>query len=214
MIRIQCPKCSKQLSVNDNMAGKAGKCPGCSTVIQIPAAPAAPQSELWAELGDPNAAQQHAPGQQMPGPGGHAPMGQPQMQPGAMPGYGQPQQPAPAQWGGQQQFGGGPQWAAQQPAQQQYGGPPASQYGQYGQPGRVGCPNCGHPDNTRIRWTWWGGLIGPAIINHVRCNHCGTAYNGKSGKSNNTAITIYFVVTLVMALGIVVVCGGLGALAD
>ena len=29
------------------------------------------------------------------------------------------------------------------------------------------------------------------ILNHVRCDRCGTTYNGRSGKSNNTGIAIY-----------------------
>lgn len=38
-IDIQCPACSKKLSVPDSFAGKRGKCPSCSTKIDIPAAP-------------------------------------------------------------------------------------------------------------------------------------------------------------------------------
>ncbi len=35
-IRVQCPQCSKALTVPDQYAGKRGKCPGCGTAIPIP----------------------------------------------------------------------------------------------------------------------------------------------------------------------------------
>ena len=38
-IDIQCPTCSKKMSVPDSFAGKRGKCPKCSTKVDIPAAP-------------------------------------------------------------------------------------------------------------------------------------------------------------------------------
>jgi hypothetical protein len=63
------------------------------------------------------------------------------------------------------------------------------------------CPRCGCPgDATRVYWTWWGGLVGPAIINTVRCNDCGTSYNGTTGNYNTAAIAIYFGVTFVIAI--------------
>ena len=36
------------------------------------------------------------------------------------------------------------------------------------------------------------------MFTHVRCKHCGTCYNGRTGESNNTAIIIYVVVGLVV----------------
>src|SRR5229473_2099811 len=36
------------------------------------------------------------------------------------------------------------------------------------------CPNCSSPGHAdKISFTWWGGLVGPAIFNHVRCRECG-----------------------------------------
>lgn len=73
------------------------------------------------------------------------------------------------------------------------------------------CPKCGCPgDAERVYWTWWGGLIGPMIINTVRCHDCGTQYNGNTGKSNTTAIMIYFGISLGLAM--VIIC--LGVLAE
>jgi uncharacterized Zn finger protein len=63
------------------------------------------------------------------------------------------------------------------------------------------CPNCDAPgDAHRVGFTWWGGLVGPAILTHVRCNDCGTCYNGRTGKSNNVAIAIYVGAGVVLGL--------------
>jgi hypothetical protein len=44
----------------------------------------------------------------------------------------------------------------------------------------------------------------------VRCNHCGTAYNGKSGDYNTTRILIYYGIGLAIVLVVVAV----GAVAE
>jgi len=54
------------------------------------------------------------------------------------------------------------------------------------------CPNCGQTNATKMKFTWWGGALGPAMFTHVKCNNCKTEYNGKSGRSNQTNIIIYF----------------------
>jgi hypothetical protein len=43
-------------------------------------------------------------------------------------------------------------------------------------------------------------MIGPAIINTVRCGMCGTNYNGNHGDYNHTRIAIYIVVSIVIGL--------------
>ena len=62
------------------------------------------------------------------------------------------------------------------------------------------CPNCSNTDATKQVFTWWGGIIGPAILTHVKCNNCGTTYNGKKGTSNNKAIAIYFGVIFALTI--------------
>jgi phage FluMu protein Com len=62
------------------------------------------------------------------------------------------------------------------------------------------CPHCGNSDATRVHWTFWGGLIGPAIINVVRCNECGTNYNGVHGDYNHTRILFYVLGSIVLGL--------------
>jgi hypothetical protein len=79
--------------------------------------------------------------------------------------------------------------------------PPAPGYmagtGEY-----VACPRCQRPDPEKVKFTWWGGVIGPKMLSHVKCRTCGLAYNGKSGQSNTTGIVIYSVVVFVIFLGI------------
>jgi hypothetical protein len=77
---------------------------------------------------------------------------------------------------------------------------------QYQKSAYAPCPSCGAEEAKKVPFTFWGGFIGPAPLTHVRCPHCGTAYNRKTGRSNTGAIVIYFVVILgvFIALGILV----------
>jgi hypothetical protein len=75
------------------------------------------------------------------------------------------------------------------------------------------CPKCRNSAAEKLRFTWWGGVLGPKILTHVKCNSCGHKYNGKSGKDNTTGIIIYSVVVAVLCLGLVVVMfAAMGAL--
>ena len=67
------------------------------------------------------------------------------------------------------------------------------------------CPQCGAEDAEKLRFTWWGGVLGPKILTHVKCASCGRKYNGKSGKDNTTGIVIYSVIVGIFVLGLVVV---------
>ena len=68
----------------------------------------------------------------------------------------------------------------------------------------VACPKCGGQAE-KLKFTWWGGLLGPKILTHVKCTACGYKYNGNSGKDNTTGIVIYSVVVGILVLGLVVV---------
>lgn len=70
--------------------------------------------------------------------------------------------------------------------------------------GRVGCPSCGSTSADKVSWTWWGGILGPRIFNHVRCNQCRTAYNGKTGNYNTTAIGMYLGVSFAVGIGVII----------
>ena len=64
------------------------------------------------------------------------------------------------------------------------------------------CPNCDSGRATKVGFTWWGGILGPRLFSHVKCNDCGTTFNGKTGKSNNGAIAIYVIVSAVIVIAI------------
>lgn len=68
----------------------------------------------------------------------------------------------------------------------------------------VPCPKCGSTNVQKMRYTWWGGAIGPSLLTHVRCQACGYAYNGKTGNSNTPSIIIYSVVVFVIFIIILV----------
>ena len=67
------------------------------------------------------------------------------------------------------------------------------------------CPKCGVTGAERMSFTWWGGIIGPRVLTHVKCPGCGYGYNGKSGKDNTTGIVIYSIIVGIVVLGFVVV---------
>ncbi len=62
------------------------------------------------------------------------------------------------------------------------------------------CPKCGATNAEKMSFTWWGGLIGPRILTHVKCRTCATTFNGKTGKDNTNGIIIYCVVVGVVIL--------------
>lgn len=70
------------------------------------------------------------------------------------------------------------------------------------------CPQCRYSVAEKMKFTWWGGILGPKLLTHVRCGACGKQYNGKTGKDNSTNIAIYFVVVGLVCLGLVVVVFG------
>ncbi len=64
------------------------------------------------------------------------------------------------------------------------------------------CPRCRNSAAEKVKFTWWGGLLGPKLLTHVKCGSCGYKYNGKSGKDNTTGIAIYFGVMFLIAFAI------------
>lgn len=56
-----------------------------------------------------------------------------------------------------------------------------------------------------MKFTWWGGLIGPRVLTHVKCPGCGYGYNGKTGRDNTTGIVIYSIIVLAVVLAFAVV---------
>lgn len=69
------------------------------------------------------------------------------------------------------------------------------------------CPLCSSTTAKKITYTWWGGAIGPRMLNHVQCVECRYKYNGKTGRSNRRAIVIYNIVGFGVGVAIVVLFG-------
>ena len=67
------------------------------------------------------------------------------------------------------------------------------------------CPKCGSTNAKKVSFTWWGGALGPALFSLVKCNSCGTEYNGKTGRPARNSMLIYLAVSFLLAF---CVCGG------
>lgn len=68
------------------------------------------------------------------------------------------------------------------------------------------CPKCKNDkDPKRPGFTWWGGVLGPKLLNHAICANCGTGYNAKSGKSNLGPVILYQVITCLIAIALLLV---------
>ena len=65
-----------------------------------------------------------------------------------------------------------------------------------------GCPKCGSKIITPVKFTWWGGLLGPKLFHHTKCEICNFRFNRKTGKSNTTAIILYSVVIFVLVFAV------------
>jgi len=65
-----------------------------------------------------------------------------------------------------------------------------------------GCPKCGSTLISPVKFTWWGGVLGPKLFHHTKCNACGYTYNSKTRNSNTTAIIIYSVVIFAVAFAV------------
>ena len=53
------------------------------------------------------------------------------------------------------------------------------------------CPCCAGESSDRVRFTLWGGVIGPALLSLVKCATCGIHYNGKNGARVEKRIRLY-----------------------
>jgi hypothetical protein len=69
------------------------------------------------------------------------------------------------------------------------------------------CPCCAGNTSSRIRFTLWGGAIGPALLSLVQCATCGIHYNGKHGTRVEKTIRLYTCImfTLLITLAACVV---------
>jgi hypothetical protein len=60
----------------------------------------------------------------------------------------------------------------------------------------VSCPFCRGQAAKPVRFTAWGGVIGPFLLSLVKCGCCGSQFNGRTGRCVKKAARIYTVATL------------------
>ena len=65
-----------------------------------------------------------------------------------------------------------------------------------------GCPKCHSANVAPVKYTWWGGVLGPRMFHHTKCKDCRYVYNRKTRKSNTTNIVIYTIVLFVIAFAV------------
>jgi hypothetical protein len=207
MIKFKCSQCGKEISAADEHAGRKAKCPGCQAIVQIPGARAAPAPPkppprpVVPAVDEVEEAVEEAP---------------PRPRKPAVPAVkaGKPRRDEDEDVEDIEEV----QEAPDEDEEEEEDDRPRKMRRKGRKRGRwhgewADCPNCGAPgDATRLTYTFWGGFIGPMIINTVRCNQCGTTYNGKHGDYNTTRIIIYYAVSIGIALVILAGCGVIGAL--
>jgi hypothetical protein len=64
------------------------------------------------------------------------------------------------------------------------------------------CPRCGKQAAKHVLWTIWGSFYFTRLFHQVRCEECGQAYNGKTGKSNLGPAVVCLSVPLLAMCGI------------
>lgn len=69
--------------------------------------------------------------------------------------------------------------------------------------GGPACPSCGSTTTKEVKYTWWGGLLGPKLFNLQACESCKFQFNRVTGKSTKNAVIAYNLVFLAIALVIV-----------
>jgi hypothetical protein len=215
MITFRCPECNREARANDEHAGKKAKCPGCGAVFQIPAdgGTAKPASKAVAPSRPKAAA---APPPEPPRPPARAAAAR------SRPPEDEEDEEdiADAEAAEEEEDDDQNDFEFDKPSKKSgrsrgksRGRSRGRSSGRKGRPGAwAPCPSCGSDDATQQHFTWWGGFIGPMIINSVRCNDCGTVYNGVHGDSNTNRILIYCLVPLAILVVLGVVCGGLSAI--
>jgi hypothetical protein len=53
-----------------------------------------------------------------------------------------------------------------------------------------------------VNFTWWGGALGPRMLDHHKCRACAYTFNGRTGQPNTSAIATYSVIAAVIAVAV------------
>lgn len=62
-----------------------------------------------------------------------------------------------------------------------------------------------------MKYTWWGGVLGPKLMNLYKCESCRFQFNRATGKGASKAIWTYNIVALVLALVVLFMVRGMFA---
>ena len=62
------------------------------------------------------------------------------------------------------------------------------------------CPTCLSRATDRVKFTWWGGAVGPWMMSLTKCRACGTQFNSKTRKPVGSAILVYNVIAIAITL--------------
>jgi hypothetical protein len=222
MIRFVCPHCKRTISAADQHAGKQAPCPGCKSVVTVPASEQAPRPRQAAAAEPERPRQATVRAKQIP-----------------VPKPSEAVRPRPAHAGRaarredddevtdveviededevvdvevieDDEEEAKPRRRRRRTAEDDEEERPRRRRRRRGKGPRTGpyepCPNCGEGgDAHRVNWTLWGGFVGPWVLCHVRCNTCDTTYNGRTGDYNTTGIVLWVVIPAVL--------GAIGAIA-
>jgi phage FluMu protein Com len=185
MIQLKCPHCTKEIRAAEEHAGKKIRCPKCKEVLTLPAADTAVQAAA--------PRQAPAPVKKGPPPIPKRPPVEEEEDVPTMEAIEEDDVPVRKVRRDEPEEDDDEEYERKRRKRKKQR---LRRKGAY-----ADCPNCdARGDAHRVGFTWWGGLVGPAILCHVRCNECGTCYNGRSGKSNNVAIGIYLGVGLLFGV--------------
>ena len=66
----------------------------------------------------------------------------------------------------------------------------------------TGCPKCGSPLTEPVKFTWWGGVLGPKLLHHTKCSEYKYRSNSKTRQPNTTGIIIYSDVIFVVVFAV------------
>ncbi len=80
--------------------------------------------------------------------------------------------------------------------------PPQAPLDHPNEPWVAKCPKCGAASASKVGFNWWGGAVGPRLFHVVKCNQCGTQYNGRTGGKLTVVIIVYQVSVLLVFLAL------------
>jgi DNA-directed RNA polymerase subunit M/transcription elongation factor TFIIS len=180
-LMITCPGCKAKLRIRDEFAGKAMKCPRCSSPVDVPAEKEAPAEEVVTA----------------------AVVEEEEIVTAEV----EPDRPARRK-GREPDLVKCPECGKRVPADAKRCRHCRAWLDDRGdeEPGGewIPCPQCGEPEPRKVEWTWWGSYFGPRLGSQVECVECGHNYNGISGGSNIGLKIVFVALPLLGILGILV----------